>query len=266
MRFSSNFSRTRATERLSALRVDKRLTAGIAATVLVTGAATGTAVALTSSDNTPHTAAASTAGTQAATRATNDTASRSEQRTALDPQTTAKTAAAAAQAKAAAAKTAAAAAAAQAKAKADTQAKAAAAAKAQAAAQAKTRAAAAAAAAKAKAAATPTYANNLNGWIAQARAILAAHGDKVPSADAIHARAMTESSGNPRAENHWDSNQALYGGTYGLVQTIKPTFAHYSLPGHKDIMNPVDSIIAGVRYANATYGDFTKIAYTKSGY
>ncbi|WP_042428842.1 transglycosylase SLT domain-containing protein [Streptacidiphilus anmyonensis] len=111
-----------------------------------------------------------------------------------------------------------------------------------------------------------TYPNNLDGWIAQARDILRAHGDKVPSAASIKARAMTESSGNPRAENHWDGNQALYGGTYGLIQTIKPTFAEWSLPGHKDILNPVDSIIAGVRYANDRYGSFETIAYGKQGY
>jgi hypothetical protein len=114
--------------------------------------------------------------------------------------------------------------------------------------------------------ASVSYPNNLDGWIAQARAILAAHGDNVPSAGAIKARALTESSGNPLAENHWDANQALYGGTYGLLQTIKPTFAQYALPGHTDILNPVDSIIAGVRYADARYGSFTTIAYTKAGY
>jgi hypothetical protein len=140
-------------------------------------------------------------------------------------------------------------------------------------------AAAARAAAEAKAAASrsvaraalvapvqPTYANNLDGWIAQARDILAKDGDKVPSADSIRARAMTESSGNPLAENHWDSNEALYGGTYGLIQTIKPTFAQWALPGHTNILNPVDSIIAGVRYANDRYGSFETIAYGKQGY
>ena len=108
--------------------------------------------------------------------------------------------------------------------------------------------------------------NGLDQWIAQARTILAANGDKTPSADAIKTRALTESSGNPRAENHWDANQALYGGTYGLIQTIRPTFEQWSLPGHKDILNPVDSIIAGVRYANDRYGSFETIAYGTTGY
>jgi hypothetical protein len=120
--------------------------------------------------------------------------------------------------------------------------------------------------AKPAAPAKKSYPNNLDGWITQARDILAAHGDKVPSAASIHARAMTESSGNPRAENHWDGNQALYGGTYGLIQTIKPTFAEWSLPGHKDILNPVDNIVAGVRYANDRYGSFEHVAYGKQGY
>ncbi|WP_053651480.1 LysM peptidoglycan-binding domain-containing protein [Streptomyces sp. XY431] len=110
------------------------------------------------------------------------------------------------------------------------------------------------------------YSNDLAGWIEQARDILRANGDLVPSAAAIEHRAMVESGGNPLAENHWDSNEALYGGTYGLLQTIRPTFDAYSLPDHRDILNPVDSIIAGVRYANATYGSFESIAWNEGGY
>ncbi|MFD4397865.1 LysM peptidoglycan-binding domain-containing protein [Kitasatospora sp. NPDC058478] len=110
------------------------------------------------------------------------------------------------------------------------------------------------------------YSNDLAGWIEEARDILRANGDPVPSAAAIEHRAMVESGGNPAAENHWDSNEALYGGTYGLLQTIRPTFDTYSLPGHRDILNPVDSIIAGVRYANATYGSFESIAWNAGGY
>ncbi|WP_051742941.1 LysM peptidoglycan-binding domain-containing protein [Kitasatospora sp. MBT66] len=110
------------------------------------------------------------------------------------------------------------------------------------------------------------YSDDLAGWIEQARDILRANGDLVPSAAAIEARAMAESGGNPLAENHWDSNEALYGGTYGLLQTIRPTFDAYSLPGHRNILNPVDSIVAGVRYANATYGSFESIAWNEGGY
>ncbi|GAA1403281.1 hypothetical protein GCM10009639_47870 [Kitasatospora putterlickiae] len=110
------------------------------------------------------------------------------------------------------------------------------------------------------------YSDDLAGWIEEARDVLRANGDLVPSAAAIEHRVMVESGGNPLAENHWDSNEALYGGTYGLLQTIRPTFDTYALPGHRDILNPVDSIIAGVRYANATYGSFESIAWNEGGY
>jgi SLT domain-containing protein len=88
----------------------------------------------------------------------------------------------------------------------------------------------------------------------------------VPSAAAITARAMTESSGNPSAVNNWDSNAAAGTPSEGLMQTIQPTFDSYALSGHTDIMNPVDNIVAAVRYANATYGAFENIAYGTSGY
>ncbi|MEY9876372.1 hypothetical protein ABH931_005882 [Streptacidiphilus sp. MAP12-33] len=115
-------------------------------------------------------------------------------------------------------------------------------------------------------AATPSYGNDLSGWVAQAQAVLAANGDHVPSAAAIEARAMTESSGNPSAVNNWDSNAAAGTPSEGLMQTIVPTFDTYALPGHNDIWNPVDNIVAAVRYANATYGAFENIAYGTYGY
>jgi hypothetical protein len=255
-RLNERLTAVRLNERLTAVRLNKRLTAGVGAALLMTGAATGTAVALTSTDSAPHSTAAAAA--QPATRPTTDVANRSLQRAPLAAD--AAKAAAAAKAKADAAAKAKAQAAAAAKVKA------AAAAKAKADAAAKAKAQAAAAKAKAQAAARPSYANNLSGWIAQAQAVLAAHGDHVPSAGAITARAMTESSGNPNAVNNWDSNAAAGIPSKGLMQVIAPTFATYGLPGHNDIMNPVDNIIAAVRYANATYGAFENIAYTKSGY
>ncbi|MEY9846657.1 hypothetical protein ABH940_003744 [Streptacidiphilus sp. BW17] len=113
---------------------------------------------------------------------------------------------------------------------------------------------------------TSGYSNSFYGWIAQAQSILAAHGDHVPPAAAIAARAMTESSGNPSAENNWDSNAAAGTPSIGLLQVIQPTFDTYSLPGYSNIWNPVDNIIAAVRYANARYGAFENIAYGTNGY
>ncbi|AZQ70272.1 LysM peptidoglycan-binding domain-containing protein [Streptomyces luteoverticillatus] len=107
----------------------------------------------------------------------------------------------------------------------------------------------------------------LDGWIEQAREELRKNGDLVPSAAAIKARAMIESGGNPRAINLTDSNAAAGTPSKGLLQVIDPTFRAYrlkSLPD--DPYDPVASICAGVRYANATYGSFEKIAYQAGGY
>ena len=63
-----------------------------------------------------------------------------------------------------------------------------------------------------------------------------------------------ESGGNPNAINLWDSNAAKGIPSKGLMQTIDPTFNGHALPGHGNIWNPVDNIIAGVRYTFSRYG------------
>ena len=40
------------------------------------------------------------------------------------------------------------------------------------------------------------------------------------------------------------------------MQCIDSTFNAHKLPGHDDIWNPVDNIIAGVRYTFSRYGGF----------
>lgn len=87
-------------------------------------------------------------------------------------------------------------------------------------------------------------------WIDEAVAVLAANGDDTTRLDPsdIWTIIVHESGGDPRAVNDWDSNAA--GGTpsQGIMQTIGPTFAAYALPGHGDIWDPVNNIIAACRY------------------
>ncbi|WP_336832995.1 peptidoglycan DD-metalloendopeptidase family protein [Staphylococcus pseudoxylosus] len=63
---------------------------------------------------------------------------------------------------------------------------------------------------------------------------------------AWQSQARTESTFNPRAKNP--------SGASGLVQVKPGTFNQYKLPGHGNIWNPLDNLIAGMRYAKARYG------------
>jgi hypothetical protein len=51
-----------------------------------------------------------------------------------------------------------------------------------------------------------------------------------------------------------NSNAAAGHPSKGLMQTIDSTFNSYKLAGHDNIYNPVDNIVAGVRYALSRYG------------
>ncbi|MFI6791943.1 transglycosylase SLT domain-containing protein [Nonomuraea sp. NPDC050383] len=64
-----------------------------------------------------------------------------------------------------------------------------------------------------------------------------------------------ESGGNPNAINNWDINAKNGVPSQGLMQTIPPTFNAHKLPGHNEILNPVDNIIAGVLYTYSRYGN-----------
>lgn len=80
---------------------------------------------------------------------------------------------------------------------------------------------------------------------------------------ALELMIQKESGGNPNAINLWDSNAKAGHPSIGLMQTIQPTFDKYAMPGHTDIRNPVDNIIAGTRYAMARYGSLDNVPGVK---
>ena len=77
---------------------------------------------------------------------------------------------------------------------------------------------------------------------------------------------QTESGGNPKAINLWDSNAKKGTPSKGLMQVIDPTFNAYARPGfNKNIYDPLSNILASVRYAVSRYGSLAK-AYQGHGY
>lgn len=77
---------------------------------------------------------------------------------------------------------------------------------------------------------------------------------------------QTESGGNPKAINLWDSNAKKGIPSKGLMQVIDPTFKAYARKGFdKNIYDPLSNILASVRYAVSRYGTLAK-AYRGVGY
>ncbi|MGY5275487.1 NlpC/P60 family protein [Lactiplantibacillus plantarum] len=63
-----------------------------------------------------------------------------------------------------------------------------------------------------------------------------------------------ESNGDPSVVNNWDANALAGHPSKGLVQTIQPTFDAYKFPGHNNILNGYDDLLAGIHYMKAKYG------------
>ncbi|MGN2635751.1 transglycosylase SLT domain-containing protein [Nocardia takedensis] len=98
-------------------------------------------------------------------------------------------------------------------------------------------------------------------WIEDAKKVLVEMGYDEKDIDerAIAMMIQHESGGNPYAENRWDSNWLAGHPSKGIMQTIDGTFNAYKAPGHDDIWNPVDNIVAAVRYSFDRYGSLGNV-------
>ncbi|CAM5698976.1 lytic transglycosylase [Streptomyces sp. CS149] len=105
----------------------------------------------------------------------------------------------------------------------------------------------------------PVYANNLDGWIREAMAIMKKEG--IPgSYEGIHRNIIRESSGNRWAINNWDINARNGVPSKGLLQVIQPTFDRYHVAGtKKDLYDPVANIVAACNYAADRYGSMDNV-------
>lgn len=103
-------------------------------------------------------------------------------------------------------------------------------------------------------------------WRGIVRKALWKTGQPASLADLVLMQMRTESSGNPKAINLWDSNAKRGTPSKGLMQVIGPTFRAYAMKGYaSNIYDPLSNIIASIRYALANYGSLRR-AYRGVGY
>ncbi|OEV00374.1 phage tail tape measure protein [Streptomyces qinglanensis] len=110
-----------------------------------------------------------------------------------------------------------------------------------------------------KSGAKAEYADNLDGWIREARAVMAKH-DIPGSYDGIKRNIIRESAGDPNAVNDWDINAQKGIPSKGLLQVIQPTFDQYHVKGTPDdLTDPVANIAAACNYAADRYGSMDNV-------
>ena len=99
----------------------------------------------------------------------------------------------------------------------------------------------------------PPATDQVTAWIEQALQVMNMPADPDTIQD-LQIIIMHESSGDPNAVNLTDSNAQAGTPSKGLMQCIQPTFDQWHLEPYDNIFGPVDSVIAGTRYAISRYG------------
>lgn len=107
-------------------------------------------------------------------------------------------------------------------------------------------------------------------WAGQVKQALAANGlsTEQDMIDRILRQIATESSGNEKAVQGdiGDINNATGDLAKGLMQTISATFNAYKFPGHGDIFNGYDNLLAALNYAKSRYGPSLSFLGNGHGY
>ena len=89
-------------------------------------------------------------------------------------------------------------------------------------------------------------------WLQQAIAVTGVPASWAPALKTI---AQHESAFNPAATNGNDPvGNGKYQRVLGLMQMLPSTFAAHAAPGYPDIYNPVDNLVAAIRYIQRRYG------------
>ena len=107
-------------------------------------------------------------------------------------------------------------------------------------------------------------------WAGQVKQALAANGLSTSQdmIDRVLRQISSESSGNEKAVqgNIGDINNITGDLAKGLMQTISATFNAYKFPGHGDIFNGYDNLLAALNYAKSRYGPSLSFLGNGHGY
>lgn len=105
-------------------------------------------------------------------------------------------------------------------------------------------------------------------WAGQVKQALAANGLSTSQdmIDKVLRQIATESGGNEKAVQggYTDINTLTGDLAKGLMQTISATFNAYKFPGHGDIFNGYDNLLAALNYAKSRYG--SNLSYLGNGH